>query len=105
MTDDEITAPEAVEALVESGVEVTLDELRTLARERRISARKVAGVWQVNPSVVAPQILEEQARSDEGADDGTDEDRIEEAIEAGKEQARQDNERSPDSINDRVFNE
>jgi len=104
MTDDEITAPEAVESLMEAGVEVTLDELRTLARERRISARKRGGVWHLRPDVVAPQILEEQARSD-GEDEtgGPEDDRIEEAINQGREQGRKENEDSRSRTFDRLF--
>jgi hypothetical protein len=104
MTDDEITAPEAVETLTEAGVEVTLDELRTLARERRISARKRGGVWHLRPDVVAPQILDIQARSD-GDDeaDGPEEDRIEEAIERGKEQGQREAENSRRRTFDRLF--
>jgi len=94
---DETTATEAVEALSEMGVEIGVDELRSLARRDRITARKVEGEWRLSPEHVAPQISRERRES--GGEDL--EERLDEAQERGREKGERD---SGGSI-DRIFSD
>jgi hypothetical protein len=92
---DETTAEEAAEALSEKGVEIGVDELRSLARRNKVTARKVEGEWRMRPEHVAPQISRVRRERD-----GEDlEERLDEAVEQGREKGERD---SGESI-DRIF--
>jgi hypothetical protein len=94
---DETTASEAAEALSEKGIDVDEDELRSLARRNKVTARKVEGEWRISPEAVAPQITRERRERD-----GEDLDsRLDEAQERGREKGERD---SGESI-DRIFSD
>jgi len=100
MSDSELSTDEAAEALEKKGTDVSPGELRRLAREDRIPARKEAGEWVFDARILASDRVETALEEEQGGGDPTTDldARLDEAVEQGREQAERDSGESTDRI-------